>query len=493
MTQKRTTDKQPPAGRLLNLKLSEIDEYAHNPRRSLNPEYDRLKASIRVGGMDQPLVVTRRPGEQHHTVAAGGNSRLRILKELHADGHLSSDSISCVEKPWISEGEVLVAHLRENDLRGALTFIDKAAAVLDARTMFSGDAENRITQGELSKLLATHGYHLSQAMISQMEFAVDFLWPLIPVALEAGMSRRPVEQIRILERAARVIWCAQGVDTEAEFDNVFEALCRRYDSPEWDIDLLRRGLEAEMAERADIDIQTVSMAIHQFISGRADPGAPHWVEEEWPSEEAFPNAPANTKSKTAQNERPASTAHLTDAESDQDPSFSDEIDLELEPARADFETDLPDLKSLRARAWTLASRLAQRNGIGELVEALPKQGLGFILTDVPDPGLVEALDRDALARVSMVWWHLAACAEITVAPVEQLAPLLGDGSVLKRALVDQDAGLLFSSVWTLDPGHVGYRLWRHLDARDWSDLLGLMDTYRALYRVAASTEQALWS
>ena len=205
MPRKAARDKQAPeaGGQLLYLSLAEIKEYAHNPRRSVNPEYDRLKASIRVSGMDQPLVVTQRPGESHYTVAAGGNSRLQILKELHVDGQLSNDSIPCVKKPWISEGDVLVAHLRENDLRGALTFIDKAAAVLDARTMFSDDDDRRLTQAELSKLLATHGYHLSQAMISQMAYAVDFLSPLMPLALEASMKRRAVQQIRVLERAAR--------------------------------------------------------------------------------------------------------------------------------------------------------------------------------------------------------------------------------------------------------------------------------------------------
>ena len=40
---------------------------------------------------------------------------------------------------------------------------------------------------------------------------------------------------------------------------------------------------------------------------------------------------------------------------------------------------------------------------------------------------------------------------------------------------------------------MGYRLWRRLDDRDWQDLLGLMDTYRALRRNAATEDQAPWS
>ena len=68
---------------------------------------------------------------------------------------------------------------------------------------------------------------------------------------------------------------------------------------------------------------------------------------------------------------------------------------------------------------------------------------------------------------------VASCCRIrtTAAPVEHLLPVLGQDSVLRRAL-EQDAGLLFSSVWTLDPGHMGFRLWRRLDARNWKDLGG---------------------
>lgn len=79
-----------------------------------------------------------------------------------------------------------------------------------------------------------------------------------------------------------------------------------------------------------------------------------------------------------------------------------------------------------------------------------------------------------------------------MAPLEVFVPLLPEGSVLRRALVKQEAGLLFASVWTLDPGHTGYGLWRGLDERDWCDLLDLMAAYRALHCVAASEAHALW-
>ena len=177
--------------------------------------------------------------------------------------------------------------------------------------------------------------------------------------------------------------------------------------------------------------------------------------------------------------------------------LGEERDDDARPSQIQMPQSVPrcecDVKSLRDRLWTLARRLAQRNGLGDLVQPLSDQGLGFVLRDVPDPALVEQLDEAALAQVSMIWWHLAACAEVTVAPLEVLLPALPAASVLRQALVEQDAGLLFARVWTLDPGHTGYRLWRRLDERDWHDLLGLMEAYRALHRTAAGSSQNLWS
>ena len=168
---------------------------------------------------------------------------------------------------------------------------------------------------------------------------------------------------------------------------------------------------------------------------------------------------------------------------------------------AESETELPnltndtgpnDLKSLRGRAWTLATRLAQRNGMADLVEAVSGKGLGFVLRDVPDPTLADQLDEDSLSQLTMLWWQLAACAEMTFAPLEAMLPLLPDESILRRALETEDADLLFSSIWTLDPGHTGYRLWRPLDDRDWRDLLALMDTYRRIRRIATDTGVSVW-
>jgi len=489
------------------LDVCRIHPYEHNPRRAPNAEYGRIKASIRADGLGQPLVVTQRPGEADYIVHAGGNTRLRVLRELFDEtGDRRFAEIPCVIRPWTREADVLLAHLKENDLRGALTFLDKSLAVADARRFFAKDTAEPLTQAGLAEVLRRHGYGLSQGLISQMAYAVERLVPLLPQALQGGIGRPQIAKIRSLDRAARAIWLERSVDTEAEYDLVFEALCRRYDTTDWDIASLRRALEAEIAERADISIHAVSLEIDARMSGRQLESPTRSMS----FEDCEPDFNAGQRERgSADSKKPSETVResgsvlasggmigtLPEPSTRVHPPAECVPDAEEEtnPAAVSSPPPRVDLKSLRARLWTLASRIAQRNGLGDLVEPISGRGLGFVLQDVPDPALVDQLDEDALAQVSMVWWYLAACAELTVAPLDALLPALPEESVLRRALVDQDAGLLFASVWTLDPGQMGYRLWRRLDDRDWQDLLALMDTYRALRRTAAPDDKALWS
>jgi hypothetical protein len=151
-----------------------------------------------------------------------------------------------------------------------------------------------------------------------------------------------------------------------------------------------------------------------------------------------------------------------------------------------------DLPLLRAELARLATALASRHGLRDLIVPLAEHGTGFLVIDVPELGLLELLDESALAQLSMIWWQLIALAEMTVAPITCLLPHLAPTSVLYRALRDQDAGVLFNAVWTLDPGQIGFRLWRTLNEEDWSDLLSLMRLYRQLHHVATTTNVALW-
>ncbi len=497
--------------------IDQVQCYERNPRRGQNPEFDRIKASILANGLDQPLVITQRPGSTDYIVHSGGNTRLHILKELYEEtGDDRFSNVQCLLKPWSRELDVLLAHLRENDLRGALTFIDKAVAVFDIKQLLEEELEvEEISQRTLQLALVTGGYTLSHGLISRMGYTVKRLLPLIPQALNAGLGRPQVQRIRALDRVALHVWKKHALGDDEAFDEVFSTLCRRYDTPDWDTVLLHGALETEIAEQAEVSIQAIRVELDAKLVGREltipefedDDGETDEIDEVGPVDKTELPA-SSTKDESSVDPKPhpkdpeqSPAQDSSNSPDNESPSVSEKsapapsID-EMEPAAERMlttgQSGPSDLKSLRGRAWTLASRLAQRNGIGDLVAPLSGKGLGFILRDVPDPALADQLDDDTLSQVSMVWWQLAASAEMTVAPVESIVPTLSPDSVLRQALEQQDAGLLFNSVWTLDPGHTGYRLWRRLGEQDWSDLLNLMDTYRQIHHLAEETETRLW-
>lgn len=495
-----------------------IKPYERNPRHSENPEYDRIKASIRANGLDQPLVITQRPGTTDYIVHSGGNTRLLILKELFEEtGDDRFSHVQCVFKPWNRESDVLLAHLRENDLRGGLTFIDKALAVFDIKQLLEEElGADEISQRRLQMALAAGGYTLSHGLISRMGYAVKRLLPLIPQALDAGLGRPQVQRIRALDLAAFQVWNRHALGDEVVFGEVFATLCRRYDAPEWDTGLLQGAIETEIAEQAEISIQTIRVELHAQLAGR-ELNIPEFEDDNSEADDAdevdrvdatgssaySPTKDEDSADATTQHADPVkelgedpfpATDNATPSSSEEQipDSLTEKTEPVVEQILTTGRSGPDDLKSLRGRAWTLAARLAQRNGIGDLVAPLSGQGIGFILRDVPAPALADQLDDDTLSQISMVWWHLAASAEMTVAPVEYIVPTLATDSVLRQALEQQDAGLLFSSVWTLDPGHTGYRLWRRLGEKDWNDLLNLMDTYRRIHHLAEESGTMLW-
>lgn len=255
--------------KLVILDVRRIRAYERNPRREPHLEYDRIKASIRAQGLDQPLIVTQRPGETSYLLHAGGNTRLRILRELFdetADRRFGD--VPCVIRPWTREADVLLAHLRENDLRGELTFLDRALALADLRRFFEAASGEALTSAGLDEWLHRNGYAVSRSLISLMSYTVERLRPWLPQALEGGIGRAQVLEIRALDRAARAIWLECVVAAEAEYDETFATLCRRYDSVDWDSASLRRALEAEIADRTETSLQAIRLEMGQRMSGR---------------------------------------------------------------------------------------------------------------------------------------------------------------------------------------------------------------------------------
>ncbi|MFM8864185.1 MAG: ParB family protein, partial [Limnohabitans sp.] len=124
----------------IELAVDEIQPYEHNPRRATNAKFDDIKESIRTSGLRSPLTVTRRPGESHFIVEAGGNTRLLALRQLWAETRDPRfRRLVVLYRPWRSESHVLTAHLIENEQRGEMTFWDKACGIVALKSRLEAE------------------------------------------------------------------------------------------------------------------------------------------------------------------------------------------------------------------------------------------------------------------------------------------------------------------------------------------------------------------
>jgi ParB family protein of integrating conjugative element (PFGI_1 class) len=157
--------------------------------------------------------------------------------------------ISCLFRPWPSRGEVvaLTGHLAENELRGGLTFIERALGVEKAREFYEQESGSTLSQSELARRLAADGFPVQQSHISRMNDAVRYLLPAIPTVLYGGLGRHQVERLSVMRKACELAWerYAKGRTLVQDFDEFFQEVLSQFDVAG------RRVLPAARTGRAD--------------------------------------------------------------------------------------------------------------------------------------------------------------------------------------------------------------------------------------------------
>ena len=178
-------------GSVTILRITDIQPYEKNPRQAANPLFDTIKASIRQRGMDAPLKVTRRPGETHYVVAAGGNSRLMAQLQLWQETADSRfETLPVVIKAWRSESDVLAGHLIENEQRADMTFWDKARGVVALKSELEREGATALSLRQWESAFSDIGLPVGKDVLSTYLFAVERLVPLGPVV--TTLSRNDV-------------------------------------------------------------------------------------------------------------------------------------------------------------------------------------------------------------------------------------------------------------------------------------------------------------
>ncbi|OOF59760.1 ParB family protein [Rodentibacter myodis] len=217
--------------RLITITLDQLRPYEGNPRRTKNPAYEDIKASIKSRGLDHAPNVTQRPGDNFYTILDGGNTRLQALNELFRETKESRFwSIECIFKPWQGEADdinsqlnILIGHLAENDVRGDLSFIEKALGIRDVKNLYEKKYGEYFSHRKLSEKLGENGYPISYSIIARMEQCLTYLYPHIPNILLNGMGKPQIEKLLTIRRNAQLSWEKHSEDhpTNKDFDVVW--------------------------------------------------------------------------------------------------------------------------------------------------------------------------------------------------------------------------------------------------------------------------------
>ncbi|MFV0600920.1 MAG: ParB family protein [Brachymonas sp.] len=292
--------------------LDQLRPYDHDPRVTRNPAYEDIKASIRERGLDAPPAITRRPGEPHYIIRNGGNTRLAILRELWSE---TKDErffrIPCLFRPWPQRGEVvmLTGHLAENELRGGLSFIERALGVEKAREFYEQEHGQALSQSELARRLTADGFPLPQSHISRMQDAVHYLLPAIPNLLYGGLGRHQVERLAVLRKACERIWerRALGRSLSVDFATLFQDVLAQFDAQpdNFSPQRVQDELVGQMAELLEADYDTLALEIDDTESRQraltSDPAPPA-------ARPAAPTAPAPEPQPSPQSSVPPASA-----------------------------------------------------------------------------------------------------------------------------------------------------------------------------------------
>jgi ParB family protein of integrating conjugative element (PFGI_1 class) len=163
---------------VIQLAVNEVLFYEKNPRRHDNPKYEEIKESIRIRGLESALYITKRPGSTQYMLARGGKTRLKALQELAQEDPQKWGKLDFHEIPWVSESEILAAHLVENTGREAMCFWDLAEGIATLRDQIALETGKPVSVRNLPELLTSRGVKVQRDTINASDFALEHLQAL---------------------------------------------------------------------------------------------------------------------------------------------------------------------------------------------------------------------------------------------------------------------------------------------------------------------------
>ncbi|WP_179154323.1 ParB family protein [Citrobacter freundii] len=438
--------------------LDQLRPYDHDPRKKRNPAYEDIKASIRERGLDAAPAITRRPGEDHYIIRNGGNTRLAILRELWSE---TKDErffrISCLFRPWPSRGEVvmLTGHLAENELRGGLTFIERALGVEKVREFYEQESGAALSQSELARRLAADGFPVQQSHISRMNDAVRYLLPAIPTVLYGGLGRHQVERLSVMRKACMFAWerYAKGRTLVQDFDEFFQEVLSQFDvqADEFSAQRVQDELIGQMAELLGVDYDVLALDMTESESRQralvSDP-TPSSTPPALPEPGVIARPPANASPPTT---GPAPTAQPASPASPTSTRESDADANEAGTASPTADDHLLQKHIVSPAPTTERLQSIQRMVADQLGDALPPDFSANVLQSIP-------VQAGGLYPISDVWYIDASLdtPERLRIHVAQFAREIADEARLDECIDDRPDGIGFACrAYAQDPGPLG--------------------------------------
>ncbi|MGU1095758.1 ParB family protein [Pseudomonas aeruginosa] len=372
--------------------LDELRPYEHDPRVTRNPAYEEIKTSIRERGLDAPPAITRRPGEAHYIIRNGGNTRLAILRELWSETKEERFfRIACLFRPWPARGEIvaLTGHLAENELRGGLTFIERALGIEKAREFYEQESGQALSQSELARRLTADGYPVPQSHISRMNDAVRYLLPAIPTLLYGGLGRHQVDRLAVLRNACERTWerRALGRTVAVDFATLFQDVLTQFDTQPDDFSPQRvqDELVGQMAELLEADYDTLALEIDDSESRQRA-----LTSEPAPVVPAAPSAPVSAPQQPPVSSGPRDTTPVSPAASAAPPPASPEAPQDQHGQRDErlqghIVTPAPTTERLQSIQRMVADQLGDQlpDFEADALRAIPVQAGGlYPISDV---------------------------------------------------------------------------------------------------------------
>lgn len=516
---------------LVVLPISRVEEYSKNPRRRDNPRYNKIKDSIAKDGLNQPLVVTRRPGQENFVIYKGGNTRLKAIKELFDEtGDHKYRFIECSYIPWSGyESDAVIGHLQENEMRKSLCFIDKSMGINTAIELLQLESESdeQLSMRNCHKQLNQKGYSIPISTLSTMHYAAEMIEPHVSSKTCETMGRRKVANLRKLQKAL-VSVCAEFNMSEEFAVEHFKQSLMNYPKIDWNFNLFRRPLEAGLANQVDASIQDITLRLDGYMNLSSVPLNESFekiipdleqFEQHKLIESSYSKFVPDTGNLMDEAQNHDAIKLKTDftpvfesvtlgktppppkSDSDSTPKTTQRRKRDRKAQRSEIDQELEEL---RKRACLSATRIAKNQGF--LVHPETKQsivldigdwGIGYLIADYPPP--VERVNPSAVASRDALWWLLMEYSDLQWA-VECARPatakFIGNTNLIHfiksgdpKTLISHAKGRMRCNFPHL--GLICFCL-RQIDDDTWNQLRVLTDCYRKIHQLASDNNVHLF-